>query len=232
MLRSRSQWRAHQKSARPREDSITAGYYPFHYPSLKNHPKMNLPFPLLLHTSSTLLSQPPWCVWRWCAHRGHRPAEPFGDGREGVCHDGAAAHQRPPEPHGALCRPAPRALHPGGPPAQGEPCQPEWGETPRGDERHQRFGRLRNKADYCLVIDRDDSRQQTTVFVDKVRFKHLGTRGECTLHYDPDGLGGLKPHIHWTNFNIRWVNEQGESRMVEEEERLQEARENKGQYRM
>ena len=101
-----------------------------------------------------------------------------------------------------------------------------------------------NKADYCLIVDRDDTQRRTTVFVDKVRFKHLGTRGECTLHYDPvsgrylpltydpDGLGGLKPHIHWANFNIRWVNEQGESQMVEEEERLQEARENKGQYRM
>ena len=101
-----------------------------------------------------------------------------------------------------------------------------------------------NKADYCLVIDRDDTQRRTTVFVDKVRFKHLGTRGECTMHYDPvsgrylpltydpDGLGGLKPHIHWANFNIRWVNEQGESRMVEEEERLQDARENKGQFRI
>jgi len=101
-----------------------------------------------------------------------------------------------------------------------------------------------NKADYCLVIDRDDTQRRTTVFVDKVRFKHLGTRGECTLHYDPvsgrylpltydpDGLGGLKPHIHWANFNIRWVNPQGESQMVEEEERLQDARENKGQYRI
>ena len=86
-----------------------------------------------------------------------------------------------------------------------------------------------NKADYCLVIDRDDTQRRTTVFVDKVRFKHLGTRGECTMHYDPvsgrylpltydpDGLGGLKPHIHWANFNLRWVNEQGESRMGEEE---------------
>ena len=85
-----------------------------------------------------------------------------------------------------------------------------------------------NKADYCLVIDRDDTQRRTTLYVDKVRFKHLGTRGECTLHYDPvsgrylpltydpDGLGGLKPHIHWANFNIRWVNEQGESRMGEE----------------
>ena len=101
-----------------------------------------------------------------------------------------------------------------------------------------------NKADYCLVIDRDDSRRQTTVFVDKVRFKHLGTRGECTMHYDPvsgrylpltydpDGLGGQKPHIHWNHFNIRWVSEQGESQMIEEEERLQDARENKGQFRI
>ncbi|MBQ8866893.1 MAG: AAA family ATPase [Bacteroidaceae bacterium] len=101
-----------------------------------------------------------------------------------------------------------------------------------------------NKADYCLIVDRDDAQRRTTVYVDKVRFKHLGTRGECTLHYDPvsgrylpltyepDGLGGLKPHIHWTNFNIRWVNPRGESQMIEEEERLQEARENKGQYRI
>ena len=101
-----------------------------------------------------------------------------------------------------------------------------------------------NKADYCLIVDRDDTQRRTTVFVDKVRFKHLGTRGECTMHYDPvsgrylpltydpDGLGGLKPHIHWANFNIRWVSPQGESQMGEEEERLQEARENKGQYRI
>ena len=101
-----------------------------------------------------------------------------------------------------------------------------------------------NKADYCLIVDRDDTQRRTTVYVDKVRFKHLGTRGECTLHYDPvsgrylpltydpDGLGGLKPHIHWANFNIRWVNPQGESQMVEEEERLQDARENKGQFRI
>ena len=85
-----------------------------------------------------------------------------------------------------------------------------------------------NKADYCLIVDRDDTQRRTTLYVDKVRFKHLGTRGECTMHYDPvsgrylpltydpDGLGGLKPHIHWANFNIRWVNEQGESRMGEE----------------
>lgn len=90
-----------------------------------------------------------------------------------------------------------------------------------------------NKADYCLVIDRDDSRRQTTVYVDKVRFKHLGTRGECTMHYDPvsgrylpltyepDGLGGQKPHIHWNHFNIRWINPQGEGQMIEEEERLE-----------
>ena len=85
-----------------------------------------------------------------------------------------------------------------------------------------------NKADYCLIVDRDDTQRRTTLYVDKVRFKHLGTRGECTMHYDPvsgrylpltydpDGLGGLKPHIHWANFNIRWVNEQGENRMGEE----------------
>lgn len=41
-----------------------------------------------------------------------------------------------------------------------------------------------NKADYCLIIDRDDDLQLVTTYVDKVKFKHLGNRGECYLHYD------------------------------------------------
>ena len=41
-----------------------------------------------------------------------------------------------------------------------------------------------NKADYCLIIDRDDDLQLVTAYVDKVKFKHLGSRGECFLHYD------------------------------------------------
>ena len=41
-----------------------------------------------------------------------------------------------------------------------------------------------NKADYCLIIDRDDDLQLVTAYVDKVKFKHLGNRGERFLHYD------------------------------------------------
>lgn len=41
-----------------------------------------------------------------------------------------------------------------------------------------------NKADYCLIVDRDDDLQVVTICVDKVKFKHLGTRGECFFHYD------------------------------------------------
>ena len=42
-----------------------------------------------------------------------------------------------------------------------------------------------NKADYCLIVDRDDDLQVVTAYVDKVKFKHLGRRGSATLHYDP-----------------------------------------------
>ena len=41
-----------------------------------------------------------------------------------------------------------------------------------------------NKADYCLIIDRDDDLQLVTAYVDKVKFKHLGNRGECYFHYE------------------------------------------------
>ena len=41
-----------------------------------------------------------------------------------------------------------------------------------------------NKADYCLIVDRDDSLKTVSIYVDKVKFKHLGSRGDCFLHYD------------------------------------------------
>ena len=41
-----------------------------------------------------------------------------------------------------------------------------------------------NKSDICLTVDRNDERGVTTIFVDKVRFKHLGKRGSCYLHYE------------------------------------------------
>lgn len=41
-----------------------------------------------------------------------------------------------------------------------------------------------NKCDFCLSVDRDDDLQVVTVYVDKVKFKHLGTRGQVHLHYD------------------------------------------------
>ena len=41
-----------------------------------------------------------------------------------------------------------------------------------------------NKADICLIVDRNDEAGVTTVFVDKVRFKPLGRRGYCLFHYD------------------------------------------------
>lgn len=40
------------------------------------------------------------------------------------------------------------------------------------------------KCDYCLVIDRDDELEVVNAYVDKVKFKHLGTRGSTTLYYD------------------------------------------------
>ena len=93
-----------------------------------------------------------------------------------------------------------------------------------------------NKADYCFVVDRDDELHVTTVYVDKVRFKHLGSRGECTFFYDIvsgryqpcdvdevyDSQKGMTTkgaaHIRWQN--IRWVNEEGCSILLNEEERL------------
>ncbi len=41
-----------------------------------------------------------------------------------------------------------------------------------------------NKADICMIVDRNDESGVTTVHVDKVRFKHLGKRGMCHFHYE------------------------------------------------
>lgn len=93
-----------------------------------------------------------------------------------------------------------------------------------------------NKADYCFVVDRDDELHVTTIYVDKVRFKHLGSRGECTLFYDIvsgryqpcdvnevyDAQKGFTckgaANIRWQN--IRWVDEEGHGILLEEEERI------------
>ena len=40
-----------------------------------------------------------------------------------------------------------------------------------------------NKADYCIVVDRNKDNDMTTVFIDKVRNKDLGDRGICFFIY-------------------------------------------------
>ena len=97
-----------------------------------------------------------------------------------------------------------------------------------------------NKADYCMIVDRDDDLQVVTVYVDKVKFKHLGTRGECFLHYDkvsgryipcsmkkvdplvvePSRLNAVivqnksgtkyEKAINWSDFQTCWINAAGE----------------------
>lgn len=41
-----------------------------------------------------------------------------------------------------------------------------------------------NMSDYCICVDRDDDLQTVTIYVDKVKFKHLGSRGSWKAHYD------------------------------------------------
>lgn len=41
-----------------------------------------------------------------------------------------------------------------------------------------------NKSDFCISVDRDDDLKVVTLYVDKVKFKHLGSRGQVNLHYD------------------------------------------------
>ena len=42
-----------------------------------------------------------------------------------------------------------------------------------------------NKADYGIVVERDKDAGVTRVYVDKVKFKHLGTGGVASFIYDP-----------------------------------------------
>ncbi len=73
-----------------------------------------------------------------------------------------------------------------------------------------------NKCDYCLSVDRDDDLGVVTVYVDKVKFKHLGTRGQIHLHYDilsgryvPCTLQKLSEQEHiWQQGQIRKQGEQ------------------------
>lgn len=58
-----------------------------------------------------------------------------------------------------------------------------------------------NKADICMIVDRNDEVGITTIHVDKVRFKHLGKRGMCHFHYEvtngrfnPCGIGRAMSH--------------------------------------
>lgn len=44
-----------------------------------------------------------------------------------------------------------------------------------------------NKADYGIVVERDKEVGVTRVYVDKVKFKHLGVGGMVTFAYDPVG---------------------------------------------
>lgn len=111
-----------------------------------------------------------------------------------------------------------------------------------------------NMSDFCLCIDRDDDLKVVTVYVDKVKFKHLGSRGGVTMHYDelsgryvpcilervPAGAGAAdgtvagKPSatvvsdasgtkfyktVDWRNFNIRWIDEQGNAILASQMER-------------
>lgn len=41
-----------------------------------------------------------------------------------------------------------------------------------------------NMTDFCISVDRDDDLKVVSIYVDKVKFKHLGTRGVFYFHYD------------------------------------------------
>ena len=42
-----------------------------------------------------------------------------------------------------------------------------------------------NKADYGIIVERDKEVGATRVYVDKVKFKHLGVGGMASFVYDP-----------------------------------------------
>ena len=86
-----------------------------------------------------------------------------------------------------------------------------------------------SKCDYCLVVDRDDERGVVTVYVEKCKFKHLGTRGYATFHYvkengrylnckvtrippdpmDPDSKATYSKEVDWTNADKPWIDGEG-----------------------
>lgn len=101
-----------------------------------------------------------------------------------------------------------------------------------------------NMSDYCLCVDRDDELKVVSIYVDKVKFKHLGTRGVAFFHYDelsgryvpcslervPNATGTkFNKTADWRNFNIRWVNEGGEAVLRSQLDRFEDADENGGQ---
>ena len=124
-----------------------------------------------------------------------------------------------------------------------------------------------NMTDYCISVDRDDELKVVSVYVDKVKFKHLGTRGVVYFHYDelsgryvscnlervpkgveidegpvPDKPGticvrnaiGVKFYktTDWRNFNIRWIDEQGQPLLAQHLDRYESASQNGGQISM
>lgn len=59
---------------------------------------------------------------------------------------------------------------------------------------------FRNKADNCICVWRDleDPKLETTIYVQKIRFREVGRVGQCTLNYDwrSGGFKDPKPTIH------------------------------------
>lgn len=73
---------------------------------------------------------------------------------------------------------------------------------PRKVNRNEKDGTLRrvemndingsanfaNMSDFCLVVDRNDTKQIATIYIEKVRFKHLGSaHTEAKFVYNPQG---------------------------------------------
>lgn len=78
-----------------------------------------------------------------------------------------------------------------------------------------------NKADYGLVVDRDDALGVVHLYVDKVKFKHLGKKGDVTFCYNlsngryvpfseahPDGkIGQGSPAARSKKVEANWLDE-------------------------
>ena len=121
-----------------------------------------------------------------------------------------------------------------------------------------------NMTDYCISVDRDDDLKVVSIYVDKVKIKHLGTRGVVFFHYDelsgryvscnlervPKGVEidegpvsekpgtivvrnaiGVKFYktTNWCNFNIRWIDEQGQPMLATHLDRYESAINNNGE---